>query len=390
MFQILRDTKIDFMGRMNVALVLSGLFMLGSIAALAIFGLNMGIEFSGGTELQVKYRDAPDIAAIRSTLSAAGVTNSSVTTLGELEEHEVYIRLGNAVAAEDEEDPTAEVVAALHGGVDTSNDLNVIDRKALAAILLSAPSMTSSAADDLAAEVLTLRKEQAIFDSAQDLASAPGITPEVLQYLDEHTVMGPIAVRSQSYIYPAVGAEIQRKAGLAILGSLLGMLVYIWIRFRWQWGVAGMLALVHDTLFTLGLFALFGKELTLPVVAAFLTLVGYSINDTVVIFDRIRENQPRYAGKPFESVINLSINQTLSRTVITSGTTVVVVLSLLLFGGAALSAFAFVLTVGIIVGTYSTIFVASPALALWERYGARKGGARGGAAAPAESAASRG
>jgi len=162
--------------------------------------------------------------------------------------------------------------------------------------------------------------------------------------------------------------ELIDKAIIAIIGSLIGMLVYIWFRFKLQWGFAAVAALAHDTLITLALFSIFNQEMSLPVVAAFLTLVGYSVNDTVVVFDRIRENLASYKGKDIADTVNLSINQTLGRTVITSGLTWVVVLSLFLFGGAALRSFSFVLTIGVVVGTYSSIFVASPIVVNWQGY----------------------
>jgi preprotein translocase subunit SecF len=201
--------------------------------------------------------------------------------------------------------------------------------------------------------------------------------PEALRFLEQRAFVGPFAVRSQAYIGPAIGGELLSKATWAIVGSVAGMLVYIWIRFQFQWGLAAILALVHDTIVTLGLFALFDKEMSLPVVAAFLTLVGYSTNDTVVIFDRIRENlRGRKTTEDLSAVINDSVNQTLSRTLITSGLTWLTVLALFLFGGEALNPFSFVLTVGIIVGSYSTIYIASPILVTWkwilERYRARQ------------------
>jgi preprotein translocase subunit SecF len=178
--------------------------------------------------------------------------------------------------------------------------------------------------------------------------------------------VGPFAVRSQSYIGPAIGGELISKATWAILGSVAGMLIYIWIRFQFQWGLAAVMAIVHDTIVTLGFFSLFQKEMSLPVVAAFLTLIGYSTNDTVVIFDRIRENlRNRKQTDDLPAVINDSINQTLSRTLITSGLTWLTVLALFFFGGEVLNPFSFVLTIGIVVGSYSTIYVASPILVTW-------------------------
>ena len=196
-----------------------------------------------------------------------------------------------------------------------------------------------------------------------------------------------MTVRSQSYIGPAVGAEIIQKAVWAILGSLAGMLVYIWIRFEFQWGLAAVVALVHDTVITLGLFSLFGYEMSLPVVAAFLTLIGYSVNDTVVIFDRIRENRNARGGGvgQLSELINDSVNQTLSRTVLTSLLTWIACVSIFILGGPALRDFSFVLVVGIIVGSYSTIYIASPILVMWQDWMRRRVAAKSGVgeAAPA-------
>jgi len=377
-FELLSDTKIDFMRWRNVALAVSGALILAAIALIVGLGPNMGVEFSGGTELQIKYREKPDIGAIRSALAGAGMSSVAVTSIGDPAEHEVYIRLGTAAQGQEEHDPTSEAMAALRGDAARTNDLNIIDQASLQRILANAPGMSTASAATLAEAILAERKDKAIFHDPSELATIPGMTPEVQSYLDQQTDIGPLALRSQSYIGPAIGGELQRKAALAIVGSLIGMLIYIWVRFELQWGLAAVVALAHDTVITLGLFVLFRKEMSLPVVAAFLTLVGYSVNDTVVVFDRIRENLRKMAGRNLESVINLSINQTLSRTVITSGLTFVVVLALLLFGGEALNPFAFVLTVGVIVGTYSSIFIASPILVLWRQYIQRRNAGRSG------------
>jgi preprotein translocase subunit SecF len=181
-------------------------------------------------------------------------------------------------------------------------------------------------------------------------------------------------VRSQSYIGPTVGRELVNKALGAVIGSMAGMLIYIWIRFEFQWGLAAVIALVHDTIITLGLFSLFGYEMSLPVVAAFLTLVGYSVNDTVVIFDRIRENIRAKGGTvtSLPALINTSMNQTLSRTILTSFLTWIVCAFLFALGGPALRDFSFVMVVGIVVGTYSSIYIAAPFLVVWQEWlGAR-------------------
>jgi preprotein translocase subunit SecF len=198
----------------------------------------------------------------------------------------------------------------------------------------------------------------------QDLA------PRVVAALKSAQGETAFVVRSQSYIGPTIGKELVKKALGAVLGSMAGMLIYIWIRFEFQWGLAAVIALVHDTIITLGLFSLFGYEMSLPVVAAFLTLVGYSVNDTVVIFDRIRENLRAKGGTvtSLPDLINTSMNQTLSRTILTSLLTWIVCVFLFGLGGPALRDFSFVMVVGIIVGTYSSIYIASPFLVVWQEW----------------------
>jgi preprotein translocase subunit SecF len=167
---------------------------------------------------------------------------------------------------------------------------------------------------------------------------------------------------------PKVGADLRQRAVWATLAALGGMLVYIAFRFEWIYGVAAVIAVFHDTIITIGFFSLFDKEITLTVIAALLTLVGYSMNDTIVIFDRIRENLKLSRREPLEQVINRSVNQTLSRTIMTSGLTFLTVIALFLFGGAVLHGFSFALVVGIIIGTYSSVFIASPIVLFWHNW----------------------
>ena len=172
---------------------------------------------------------------------------------------------------------------------------------------------------------------------------------------------------------PTVGHQLERQASLAVLWSMLGMLVYLWFRFQLIYGVAAVVACFHDTLITVGAFALTGREISLTVIAAILTLVGYSMNDTIVVFDRIRENLRMSRREPLPDLVNRSINQTLSRTVLTSGLTFLTVLSLFIFGGEVLNGFSFALVIGILIGTYSSIAVAAPMLVAWQEFRAGKG-----------------
>jgi preprotein translocase subunit SecF len=172
-----------------------------------------------------------------------------------------------------------------------------------------------------------------------------------------------------------VGKQLEKQAGLATLYSMLGMLIYLWFRFQLIYGVAAVVACFHDTLITVGAFALTGQEISLTVIAAILTLVGYSMNDTIVVFDRIRENLRLSRREALPDVVNRSINQTLSRTVLTSGLTFLTVLSLYIFGGPVLRGFSFALVVGILIGTYSSIAVAAPMLVSWQEWRGTKGNA---------------
>jgi preprotein translocase subunit SecF len=378
-FRILKNPDWDFVGRQHIWFAVSGTLVLLSAIVLGVKGIRKGIEFTGGTEVQVKFADTPDLGRIRSSLTRAGLPNHLVTTIGAPEENEVYIRLGIA-AGEKEEDLAPRVQRALRPPELEARrqqglqDLNTVDEATLRQLLEVAPGLGREEAARVAAAILEARKERFLFRSVEELKDVAGVTAPVLEFLRQRAFTGPFSVLSQSYIGPAIGRELVRKAWLAVAGSLAGILLYIGVRFRFQWGVAAVAALVHDTVIAAGLFSFFDRELTLPVIASFLTLIGYSVNDTVVVFDRIRENLKLRGQMKFEDLVNLSINQTLSRTLITSGLTWITTLALFVFGGEALRSFSLVLTVGIVVGTWSSISVASPLVVLWRRYLERRRG----------------
>ena len=203
--------------------------------------------------------------------------------------------------------------------------------------------------------------------SFEQLSAVAGVTPQVLNVIRAQCGLAPFSIRGAEVVGPKIGAELRNKAVLATLYSLAGMLVYLWFRFEFIYGLAAVVAVFHDVIITLGLFSLFDKEISLNVVAALLTLVGYSMNDTIVVFDRIRESLKLARKELSEEVVNASINQTLSRTILTSGLTFIMAMSLLIFGGAVLNGFSFALVMGITVGTYSSIFIASPILVFWHQ-----------------------
>jgi len=266
----------------------------------------LGVDFQGGTQVDVKFSNPPDIEAIRhAILDEGGVKGATITTYGDPVNHEVLISLPEQM------------------------------------------------------------NENALDAGRQEIESA--LQAHYNNHFDPNTGVN-VAV-----VGPTVGHQLEKQATLATLYSMAGMLVYLWFRFQLIYGVAAVVACFHDTLITVGAFALWNKELSLTVIAAILTLVGYSMNDTIVVFDRIRENLRISRREALPDLVNRSINQTLSRTVLTSGLTFLTVLSLFIFGGPVLNGFSFALVIGILIGTYSSIAIAAPMLVAWQQFRAGKG-----------------
>lgn len=286
--QLLKDKlNIDFMGKRKLALTVSGVLIVVSIVAMAARGLNLGIDFTGGTLVEVGYSDSVQLEPVREALLASGLDDAIVQHFGT--SRDVLIRL-----------PVAE--------------------------------------------------------SDRDKAS---LSNRVIRALEP---TGSLEVRRVEFVGPQVGGELRDKGGLAMLYALIGILVYVALRFEWRFSLGSVAALVHDVVLVVGFFALTQTEFDLTVLAALLAVIGYSLNDTIVVFDRIRENFRRIRKSTSEKVINTSINQTFSRTLMTSITTLLVLIALFLFGGEVIHAFSIALIVGVLVGTYSSIYVASTSL----------------------------
>jgi preprotein translocase subunit SecF len=247
---------------------------------------------------------------------------------------------------------------------------------------LQAAGMAPEALESLAQQMVNFRDSpprSGVIGNFEELRSLEGVTPELLQALEENYSLPGFAIRSVEIVGPRVGAALRRQALSATLLGIASMLVYIAVRFEWIYGIAAVVALVHDVVIAVGFLSLANVEISLTVIAALLTLIGYSVNDKVVIFDRVRENVRLMRRESITHIANLSINQTLSRTVLTGGVTFFTVLSLFLFGGEILRGFALVLIVGILVGTYSSVAVATPLVVSWQEYSSRhrRGGAEG-------------
>jgi preprotein translocase subunit SecF len=291
--RILKDLNIDFMGRRRGAMIFSGVLLLIAVGAMIVRGFNLGLDFTGGTLIEVGYQDPAELADVRAALSEAGFEGATVQHFGTL--RDVLIR-----------------IAPEEGEV----------------------------------EETSARLSDRVFRSLSD------------------AVDGAVELRRVEFVGPQVGEELTEDGGLAILYSLIGILIYVALRFEYRFAVGSIIALIHDVIITIGVFALFQVEFDLPVLAAVLAVIGYSLNDTIVVFDRIRENFRKIRKGDAVSIINTSLNQTISRTLVTSFTTLLVLLALYFFGGSIIHGFALALIVGVIIGTYSSIYVASTSVIL--------------------------
>jgi preprotein translocase subunit SecF len=372
--QFLHDTHIDFMKYRRFWIIVS--FILVILGLYTIFGphhLNLGIDFAGGTQITLAFREQPDVDKIRGLLEQAGMREAQIQRYGKAGDNQVIIK--TAVTQGSEEGSRERLVSTLakaYNQGQTGLDLNQTGLDALTGFLVRAnpdrvaPQAAGSHYAAIAESILKERRANGIFESVDRIARVPGVSPAVASALRQGAHLGNFSVLSVENVGPQIGKELRAQGFWAVLLSLLGMLAYIWFRFELRFGIGAVMASLHDVAVTLGLFTLLGFEFNLTTIAAFLTLVGYSVNDTVVIFDRMRENMRKSRKKPLLELMNDSINETLSRTIMTSGLTFLTVLALLILGGDVLRGFAFVMTVGIIVGTYSSIYVASPFALLWE------------------------
>ena len=289
------DTNIDFVSKRKLAVIISAALILIGIASLIVKGgPNYGIDFAGGTLVQVLFVEETDAGTIKDVLSGLDLGSMSVQKFGD-NANEFLIRVENS-----------------------SGELK-------------------------------------------------GLSAEIGSALSAKYGAEQVDIRRVEMVGPQVGKDLRSKGIKAILYAMLGLLVYISWRFEFRFAVGAIVALVHDVTITLGVFSLFGKEIDLPIIAAFLAIIGYSLNDTIIVYDRIRENLAKYNKESFSFIVNRSINDTLSRTMLTSGTTLLVVLALFVLGGGVIHNFAFAMLVGVLIGTYSSIFVASPILIFWEQ-----------------------
>jgi len=384
MIELFKEPNIDWMGKAKFFYALSGILLIAGWTSIFLHGgLRYSIDFKGGTNVDVRFAEPPSIDKIRSGLTAQGLGNTEIQSVSDIANpnaNEVLIFVEQKNQGDEAGDASkTQIINALNAIYGTANsskpDFNSATPASLSAILTQRdPLLLSTNAGDryqqLAKKILDYRDtaSKGVLTNFEDLSRAEGVTPPVLAALKANYALGSFTIRGAEIVGPKVGGELRRQAIYVTLYALGGMLVYIAFRFQLVYGAAAVLAVFHDVLITLGFFSLLHFEISLTVIAALLTLVGYSMNDTIVIFDRIRENNRLLRREPFPDVVNKSINQTLSRTILTSGLTFLTVLVLFLMGGQVLRAFSFALVVGIVVGTYSSFGIAAPLVVAWNRW----------------------
>jgi preprotein translocase subunit SecF len=377
------DVNFDWMGKTKYFVALSlTLLLVGSASWIHKGSLDYGIDFKGGTLVYVRFASTPPVDKLRQGLVQQGLGDSVIQQISDIatpNANEVVIYLPQRGQGNEALDAgKAAILNALHAtlgsGEAGKQDFNEATPESIADVLTRKDPLSAGAAgaaryQQLAKQLTDYRDKQArgVVSNLDDLRQT-GATPVVISTLRDAFYTGPFAVVNVEIVGPKVGADLRRQAVFVTLYALAGMLVYIALRFELVYGAAAVLAVFHDVLITLGLFSLLHFEISLTVIAALLTLVGYSMNDTIVIFDRIRENLRLMRREPFKTIVNRSINQTLSRTILTSGLTFMTVLVLFLMGGQVLRSFSFALVVGILVGTYSSFGIAAPLVVAWNQW----------------------
>ncbi len=345
-------------------------------------GIPLGVDFRGGTLVYVKFSHPPNDDAVRAALNKVGLNRFRLQRLGLITANEVLVDLDVQETNEQALDQgKAKIISALETNAPPDKqDLNNTSSLTLANYLLEKDPLRAGtdARERYAAQAKAIvdyrdKTRGGVLSSLDELKAAKDVDPAAVASLQDGFYLSDFGIYQVEIVGPQVGKQLQNQAKLAVLYSLAGMLVYLAVRFEWIYGVAAVVTVFHDTLITVGAFSLTNKDISLTVIAAILTLVGYSNNDTIVVFDRIRENLKLMRREKLADVVNKSINQTLSRTVLTAGLTFLTVLALYLFGGEVLHGFSLALVIGILIGTYSSIAIAAPILVAYQDWRLSRG-----------------
>ena len=380
--EFFHDVNIDFLGKKWYFIAFSLIFSVAGVLSMLFWhGIPWGVDFRGGTLVYVKFSHTPDLRAVRAAMDHAGLRDPRIQSYGAPSNNEVLIDLAQKETTEQALDRgKLQIIGALESNAPAGKqDLNNVSSLTVKNYLLDKdPLHLGSDADQKygaqAQAIVDYRDKTlgGVLSSIDQLRSA-GIDPAVVASLNDGFFLSDFGVRNVEIVGPQVGAQLQKQAALATIYSLAGMLVYLGLRFEWIYGVAAVITVFHDTLITVGAFSLTKTDISLTVIAAILTLIGYSNNDTIVVFDRIRENIKLMRREKLSEIVNRSINQTLSRTILTAGLTFLTVLALFLFGGEVLHGFSLALVIGILIGTYSSIAIAAPILVAYQDWRIRRG-----------------
>ncbi len=388
--EFFHDVNIDFLGKKWYFLAFSLVFSVAGVFSMLFWhGIPWGVDFRGGTLVTVRFSHPPNDNAIRAALDRAGLRDAKNQRIGQVADNERLIDLDVRETSEQaldqgktriikalETEAPAGKTCTIAAGCDLNNASSLTIKNYL---LDKDPMHLGSDADQKygaqAQAIVDYRDKSqgGVLSSIDQLKGAPGVDPAVAASVSDGFFLSDFGVRDVAIVGPQVGAQLQKQAALATIYSLVGMLVYLGFRFEWIYGVAAVITVFHDTLITVGAFSLLKEDISLTVIAAILTLIGYSNNDTIVVFDRIRENIKLMRREKLSDIVNRSINQTLSRTILTAGLTFLTVLALFLFGGEVLHGFSLALVIGILIGTYSSIAIAAPILVAYQDWRIEKG-----------------
>lgn len=389
MIEIFKDANYDFIGKKNILIVISIIISLLGIGTFFVRGFNLGVDFSGGTLVTARFKKAHDdtrlrTALVKQNIDATKVTIQPISQIGESTRNDVLIRLPQTVGDEKtgpgiDADKTAILEALTNHYTEVpvesrtnKKDINNSGSETLKKALVDkAPLGGQAGAEEEYARLATAIIKHRDNDKGgliSDIGEIPsaGFDPKLIAALKDVFYASDFHILDASVVGPQVGKELRNRAIYVTFASLIGMLIYIAFRFELIYGVGAVVATIHDVIVTLAFFSIFQWEISLNVIAALLTLIGYSMNDTIVIFDRIRETLKVKRRDDLDVLSNEAINQTLSRTIITSGLTFLSVCALVLFGGPVLRGFSLTLFIGILVGTYSSIAIATPIMLWWK------------------------
>jgi preprotein translocase subunit SecF len=379
--EFFRNPNIDFLRKKWYFLAFSLVFSVAGIFSMLFWhGIPYGVDFRGGTLVYVKFSHTPDDKAIHAAMDRAGLHNAKIQRYGPVGNNEVLIDLDVKETSEQALDRgKTQIINALESNAPAGEqDLNNASSLTITNYLMEKDPLhlgtDANARYTAQAQAIVSYRDRTkggVLSSFDELKGA--VDAAVLASLKDGFFLSDFGVRNVEIVGPQVGAQLRKQALLAVSYSLLGMLVYLWFRFELIYGVAAVITVFHDTLITLGAFSLTNKPISLTVIAAILTLVGYSNNDTIVVFDRIRENIKLLRRERLADIVNKSINQTLSRTILTAGLTFLTVLALYVFGGEVLHGFSLALVIGILIGTYSSIAIAAPILVAYQDWRSGRG-----------------